>query len=90
MGDHHDYKLDKDTPESIQQLTEQYADSAPKSQRGLPAGDRLDNYLEPDETFPLQTDLPPGEAATRFPAYGGDADRPAKSSFHTKEGSRRK
>jgi hypothetical protein len=90
MGDHHDYRLDKDTPESIQQLTEQYADPAPKSQRGLPAGDRLDNYLEPDESFSLKADLPPGEAATRFPAYGGDVDRSAKSSFRTKEGSRRK
>lgn len=81
MGDHHDYRMDKDTPESIQQLMEQDSDPAPKSQHGLPAGDRLDNYREPDDG----EDADPAEMAIEAPMYGKGADRAAPNEFRSRK-----
>lgn len=86
--DHHDYSLDKDTPESIRQLTEQDSDPAPVSQHGLPAGDRLDNYRDPDDPF-LTFDEDPGQSAIEVPIHGKGADRPLPTEFHSNKGRRR-
>jgi hypothetical protein len=83
---HHDYRLDKDTPDSIRQLEEQGMDSATTSQHGLPAGNLLDNYYEPDE---MEDFLEPGEAAREMPAYGKGQAHPRPTEFHSNKGKNR-
>lgn len=82
--DHHDFSKDKDTPESIRQLLEQDSDPAPRSQHGLPAGDRLDNDLEPDDPF-IQAEEDPGLSAIDVPIYGRGGDRALPNEFHSKK-----
>lgn len=86
--DHHNYDLDKDTPESIRQLFEQDTDPAPASQHGLPAGDHLDNYQDPDNPF-IEFAENPGEAAIEAPIHGKGADRPLPTEFHSNKSRRR-
>lgn len=83
---HHDYRLDKDTPDNIRQLEELGADSSITSQHGLPAGNALDTYQEPEEAADL---LDPGEDARTMPAYGRGQNRALPNEFHSRKSKNR-
>lgn len=76
---HHDYSLDKDTPESIRQLTDQGPKWAHTGQHGLPAGDILDHFQEPDGLSEDES-----LAADTIAAHGKGADRPLPNQFHSR------
>lgn len=73
MPDHHDYRLDKDTPESIAELVEETRHSTLTSQHGLPAGERI-HADTPDDS----------EDNATSEIYGSDVDRAMPGDFHGK------
>lgn len=70
---HHDYNLDKDTPEGIRQLMELDTNTVRNSKNGLPAGDRLLDEPDTDETD-----------ETAEPMYGSGVDRAMPGDMHGK------
>lgn len=72
--DHHNYSLDKDTVENIQQLLNQNPKAVFRGNHGLPADEHLNDYQETDESIELDQE-------TEAPIYGLGASRPAPNEF---------
>ena len=85
--DHHDFKMDKDTPESIRELVEQSAKGVMTSQNGLPSDERLNHYFDPEGVSGDEND--PFEAAREIPIHGVGADRALPNQFRKESKTKR-
>lgn len=54
--DHHDYSVDKDMAENVQQLITEKPKSNMKSNQGLPADERLNEYQEVEDNIDTDTE----------------------------------